>query len=104
MYVMFSNARNMSTNLLKDESKGKFSLAYATMSSLKWQLLGLLLPRAAMIGFNYSQTFLITATINYLERPVSHQQINHANGLIGAAVLIYLGVAVSRPSCSFCKS
>ena len=53
-----------------------------------------MLPRIAMIGFNYSQTFLITATINYLETPAVRRDINHAYGLIGAAALIYFGSAV----------
>lgn len=48
-----------------------------------------------MVAFNYSQTFLITATINYLEKPLEQHIIDHANGLIGAAVLIYSGIAVS---------
>lgn len=80
---------------IKDKAKGKLSFAYATISCLRWQLLGLVLPRAAMVAFIYSQTFLIEATISYLEKPVDQRSITHANGLIGAAVLIYVGIAVS---------
>ncbi|RDI88468.1 hypothetical protein Vi05172_g1477 [Venturia inaequalis] len=79
----------------EDQAKGKLSFAYATICCLQWQLLGLVLPRAAMIAFNYSQTFLIAATISYLEKPLDQHITTHANGLIGAAVLVYLGIALA---------
>jgi ATP-binding cassette subfamily C (CFTR/MRP) protein 1 len=66
----------------------------AAVMCLRVPLLRTLPPRAAMIAFSYAQTFLITATINYLETPSALRNKNHANGLIGAAFIIYTGNAV----------
>jgi ATP-binding cassette, subfamily C (CFTR/MRP), member 1 len=52
-------------------------------------------PRAVRIALNYSQAFLITAALEFLERPVSQRDVSHAYGLIGATALIYIATAVS---------
>jgi hypothetical protein len=43
-----------------------------------------MVPRLAVTGFTYSQTFLISAAVTYLETPRQLRNINHAYGLIGA--------------------
>jgi hypothetical protein len=48
-----------------------------------------------MIALNYSQTFLITAAVKFLEEPTSQRNMNYAYGLTGATALIYIGIAVS---------
>jgi hypothetical protein len=53
--------------------------------------------RLAIIGFTYSQTFLINAAISYLETPAPLRDVNHAYGLIGATGLVYFGIAVNSP-------
>jgi hypothetical protein len=63
---------------------------------MKWPLLQTVPPRAGMIAFSYAETFLITASINYLETPSQVRNVNHAYGLIAAAAIIYTGNAV-RP-------
>jgi hypothetical protein len=45
-----------------------------------------MVPRLAVTGFTYSQTFLINAAVTYLETPVRLRNVNHAYGLIGATV------------------
>jgi ATP-binding cassette subfamily C (CFTR/MRP) protein 1 len=47
-----------------------------------------------MIAFKFSQTFLITAAISYLETPIKQRNQNHAYGLIGATAFIYIGKSV----------
>lgn len=51
-------------------------------------------PRLCLIGFNYSQPFLITSAIAFVSLPIEEQNKNVGYGLIGAAGLIYLGIAV----------
>lgn len=52
------------------------------------------LPRVFMIGFSFAQTFMITAVLVYVEDPIPPESGNHGYGLIGAAFLIYFGLAV----------
>jgi hypothetical protein len=84
------------SNCYQDRRPGNNSLLYAIISCLRWGLLRTIFPRAALIGFKFSQTFLITAAIKYLDTPSEKRNINHAYGLIGAATLIYLGLAVRQ--------
>jgi hypothetical protein len=71
------------------------SLIRTINSCLSIQILQTLLPRAAMIGFNFSQAFLINDAIAYLEKPVSQRDQNRAYGLIGVTAIIYCGKTVS---------
>jgi ATP-binding cassette subfamily C (CFTR/MRP) protein 1 len=77
-----------------DEHKGPMGFVYAYFDCFKWELLQTLFPRACVIAFGFAQTFLITATINYLEQPSVERDVRHAYGLVGAAAVIYTGIAV----------
>lgn len=72
----------------------KFALPKAVAYCFRWNLLAVVFPRLCIIGFTFAQPFLITAAIQYLEAPDSTENKNHGYGLIGAAFLIYLGLAV----------
>jgi hypothetical protein len=63
-------------------------------SVLKWPYARTVIPRLCVIAFSYSQTFLINASITYLDTPTASRDKNHAYGLIGAAIFIYGGLAV----------
>jgi ATP-binding cassette, subfamily C (CFTR/MRP), member 1 len=65
------------------------------MSSILVPFLRTIPSRAVRIALNYSQAFLITAAVEFLERPVSQRDVNDAYGLIGATALIYIAIAVS---------
>jgi len=52
-------------------------------------------PRVALIGFQLCQPFLIEALLTYLQEPDAADAGNIGKGLIGAAVLVYLGIAFS---------
>jgi ATP-binding cassette subfamily C (CFTR/MRP) protein 1 len=52
-------------------------------------------PGAANIAFKYSQTFLLNDAVTYLATPSARKSKTNAYGMIGAAVLIYFGMAVS---------
>lgn len=55
-------------------------------------------PRLCLIGFNYAQPFFISSAIAYVSQPIEAQNKNDGYGLIGAAGLIYLGIAVRLDS------
>jgi ATP-binding cassette subfamily C (CFTR/MRP) protein 1 len=76
-------------------SKGKYRLAHLIMFCLGPSFAQTLFPRAASIGFKYAQTFLITAAVNHLQKPVISSDKNHAYGLVGATLLIYFGQTVN---------
>lgn len=64
------------------------------LSCFRWNLLSVVIPRLFMIGFTFAQPFLISAAITYVEVPVVDSSGNQGYGLIGAAFLIYFGIAV----------
>ncbi|VTO84019.1 unnamed protein product [Fusarium graminearum] len=78
---------------LRDPKTGSSSLLKCTFLAYKWQFAAGILPRLLHSGFNFAQPFLIQSVINYVGRKEVSVQIS--SGLIGATVLIYLGLAIS---------
>ncbi|KAJ9195019.1 hypothetical protein DTO164E3_7003 [Paecilomyces variotii] len=76
-------------------SKDKPSLVYVLVVCLQWQILRIIFPRLCLIGFSYAQTFFIHRVIDYLQAPDTQDTENWEYGLIGAAALIYGGIAIS---------
>ncbi|PMB71297.1 Multidrug resistance-associated protein 1 [Beauveria bassiana] len=70
-----------------------FKLALLTLKCLGLSTFKPMLPRLALAGFTYSQTFFVEAMLNYLND--DDAPMNNGIGLIGACFLVYLGVAVS---------
>ncbi|ESU15058.1 hypothetical protein FGSG_08308 [Fusarium graminearum PH-1] len=52
-------------------------------------------PRVALIAFQFCQPFFIDSTLNYLQAPETPNSKSVSYGLVGAAFLIYAGIAVS---------
>ncbi|KAF2811591.1 putative multidrug resistance protein [Mytilinidion resinicola] len=71
------------------------SLVWASIKCLRWPLLSVVLPRIALIGFNYAQPFLISRVISFVGQPRASQNYNESLGLIAAAGLIYTGAAMT---------
>ena len=80
---------------IKDHSR--FSLIWATISVLKWQLLISGTPRLFLAGVKFAQPFLIQATIKYVSNR-DHQPASIGWGLVGAYFLAYLATAVLTAS------
>lgn len=58
-------------------------------------MLTAVVPRLCLIGFNYSQPFLINRIIDFVgETGNNASSANSGYGLIGATALIYIGIAV----------
>jgi ATP-binding cassette subfamily C (CFTR/MRP) protein 1 len=76
------------------DKTSKHALVRTLLSSLFVPWLHTIPPKACTIALQYSQTFLLSDAVNYLAKPAALQSKNDAYGLIGAAVLIYFGMAV----------
>ena len=76
--------------------KGKrLGLARALVRAIAVPLLLPMAPRLALLGFTYSQPFFVKAVLEHLQSPDDGTKRRKGYGLIGAAVLIYGGIAIS---------
>lgn len=76
------------------QSPNAFLIAWI---SAQWSpLLSAAFPRLCLIGFTFAQPFLINRAIEFAVTPESQPYNNVGYGLIGAYVLVYSGLAVSR--------
>ncbi|KAL6167369.1 hypothetical protein ACJQWK_06803 [Exserohilum turcicum] len=71
------------------------SLFTTTLGRLKWSILAVVPPRLCLIGFNFCQPFLINRAVKYSQEAQSPQSKNIGYGLIGAYILVFVGIAVS---------
>jgi ATP-binding cassette, subfamily C (CFTR/MRP), member 1 len=88
--------RRAEASRLNTEKPSKHWLPKALAQSLAVQFLLPVAPRIALTGFHFCQPFLISSVIDYLSLPASESDKNTGYGLIGAAFLIYAGIAVSN--------
>ncbi|KAF7558681.1 hypothetical protein G7046_g5481 [Stylonectria norvegica] len=72
----------------------KPSLFLTTIKILRWDLLGIALPRIAMIGLSISRPSLISSTLRFLAMPEGESTTNLGYGLIGAFALVFSGSAI----------
>ncbi len=76
-------------------SKSPHGLFIVSLKTLKWPLLSPVFPRLCLIAFTFCQPLLINRAIALSEQPVTDQTTNIGYGLIGAYVLVYVGIGVS---------
>ncbi|KJK85018.1 hypothetical protein H633G_11151 [Metarhizium anisopliae BRIP 53284] len=65
-----------------------------TFLAYKWQFLAGVLPRLLFTGFTFAQPFLINAVVDFVGAPGEQQTAQVAASLVGATVLVYVGIAV----------
>jgi ATP-binding cassette subfamily C (CFTR/MRP) protein 1 len=83
-------------NPTKGKQEGRYALIWACTKCLAWPLLAVFPARICLIGFNYAQPFLINRMISFFGGPDDYPEYyNDSLGLIAAAALIYIGVAIS---------
>ncbi|MCJ1377074.1 hypothetical protein MMC17_000164 [Xylographa soralifera] len=80
----------------RSRPEGPRSLVFAVCRTFRWTLLLMIFPRLFFIGFNYAQPFLITSLLDLIGQPDDTTTQSKGYGLIGAAALIYIGIAVSN--------
>jgi ATP-binding cassette subfamily C (CFTR/MRP) protein 1 len=73
----------------------KLGLARGLAKTLAASLLLPIFPRLCLSAFKFCQPFLIFSLLNLLKEPASLESSRKGYGLIGATVLIYIGIAVS---------
>lgn len=73
------------------------SLFVVTLNRLKWPVLAVVPPRLCLIAFNFCQPFLIERAIAYSEELNTPHTRNVGYGLIGAYIVVYIGIAVCYP-------
>lgn len=78
------------------ESKGPFRLLKALFRAYSWSIISAIVPRIALIAFTLCQPFLIAATINWIGSDVTTETEKYGQGLVGAYVIVYFGMAVSK--------
>ncbi|KAJ5946436.1 ABC transporter transmembrane domain type 1 [Penicillium verhagenii] len=79
---------------LRRHPERRFEFPLQMGRAFKGPLAWMALPRIFLIGFTFSQPFLIASVLNWLDN--SHSASNLGYGLIGATLLIYLGMALSN--------
>jgi ATP-binding cassette subfamily C (CFTR/MRP) protein 1 len=71
-------------------------LAKAMARTLAAPLVLPIAPRVALTAFKFCQPFLIHSLLDYLQKPADKSSKNIGYGLIGATVLVYIGIAISN--------
>jgi len=87
-------SQKMDYSKLKGDS---FGLPKVLIRTLSLNLLLPIPPRLAMLGFTLAQPFFTERLLQYLSE--LHRDPNVGYGLIGASILIYVGIAVSSALC-----
>jgi len=80
---------------------GPHSLFATTLQKLKWPILAVIPPRLCLIGFSFCQPFLINRAVRFSQDPATAQTKNIGYGLIGAYIVVFIGIAVSRLAGSY---
>lgn len=80
------------TRFTTSEPNGRYTLLLAVLRALGLYFLAPVVPRLCLTGFTFAQPFLASATIDYIGDTSASR--NAGYGLIGAACLVYGGIAV----------
>lgn len=73
---------------------GRHRLLRATFVANMWPFLSAVTPRLALSAFTFCQPFLIESSVSYLSTPEDRDHSRYGQALVGAFVLVYLGIAV----------
>ncbi|KNG85917.1 ABC multidrug transporter [Aspergillus nomiae NRRL 13137] len=98
---LYTLDRQLSSKTLHDSLEtmwnngNKTSLLLVTFKTFKWQLLSAVLPRACLAALNICQPLLLHRSLSYSVEPETSATTNIGYGLIGAYILVYLGMAVT---------
>lgn len=76
------------------QSKGRYRLIKAVFRAYLWPALSGVVPRLMLSGFTFCQPFLITTTVEYFNGDTKARPREYKQALVGAFVLVYLGIAV----------
>ena len=74
----------------------RHALAKILCKTLAVPLLLPIVARVALMGFMFSQPFLIQSLLSHLEQPENETSKNIGYGLVGATIFIYSGICISN--------
>ena len=63
------------------------------MKSLGWSAVQPIFPRLLLTGVTFAQPFLVSNILDYLQNSKTRPK-NDGYGLLGACILVYVGIAV----------
>ncbi|KAJ5151991.1 hypothetical protein N7492_010286 [Penicillium capsulatum] len=79
----------------KVKAKTSNSLQFETFKATKVPLLAAIPSRACVVAFNFCQPVLLTRSLEFFAEPVNKATTNVGYGMIGAYILVYIGLAVA---------
>jgi ATP-binding cassette subfamily C (CFTR/MRP) protein 1 len=82
------------TNSHQVTSKSGNALFFVAVKTLKWPLLSAIPPRTCLIALTFCQPLLINRAVILSGEDVTDWTTNVGYGLIGAYILVYVGIAV----------
>ncbi|KAK1700845.1 ABC transporter [Colletotrichum godetiae] len=85
---------------LKRKGEKYHALIRSSFYAYRGTLVAGVITRLFLTAFTFCQPFLITATVSYMQTPKTPQSERYGQALVGAYVLTYLGLAVSRAAFS----
>lgn len=77
-----------------EKQNGKSSLIAVVFKTFKWSILAVIPPRLCMIGLTFCQPLLLHKAMELSAEEVSIESTHIGYGLIGAYILVYVGMAV----------
>ncbi|EFY89104.1 multidrug resistance protein MDR, putative [Metarhizium acridum CQMa 102] len=79
-----------------DAKTGSWALMKCTFLAYKCQFLAGIIPRLCFTGFTFAQPFLVSSVVSFVGEPEEQQAAQVAASLVGATMLVYVGIAVSN--------
>lgn len=95
-YLQAESASRSLERSWKSTTPGHYRLIWATIKANSLLFLSAVPPRLSLSAFTFCQPFIVSTSISFLLKRSS--EVNHAYygpALVGATVLVYLGIAVS---------
>ncbi|KAL3488090.1 P-loop containing nucleoside triphosphate hydrolase protein [Aspergillus germanicus] len=74
---------------------GPNTFLLATIKTFKWQICAALPPRVLLAALNFCQPLLLHRSLTFSVEPVTNATNNTGYGLIGAYILVYIGMGVT---------
>ncbi|PYI12596.1 hypothetical protein BO78DRAFT_392440 [Aspergillus sclerotiicarbonarius CBS 121057] len=79
----------------EDKKKGESSLLLVCLKAFKWQVFAVIPPRVMLAALNICQPLLLERSLSFSEQAVNKNTDNIGYGLIGAYILVYIGLGVT---------
>ncbi|KAL3448733.1 P-loop containing nucleoside triphosphate hydrolase protein [Aspergillus insuetus] len=86
---------SLQTSWSRVTQSGPNTFLLATIKTFKWQICAALPPRALLAALNFCQPLLLHRSLTFSVEPVTNATNNTGYGLIGAYVLVYIGMGVT---------